>query len=158
MLAGSLLYLQYVSYAAAAVFLVGLAVVATGLVMLQIVWLTGVLRPAANRIRPSSRPHLWLLRAAFIWLATAGVISIYVGARAIFSGALPTQLEFDAVRHALGQKDPYALFLQVLAEENASSEEKSFEAEGFKGDLSDRDAKREYIQKKLRRKHGLDAG
>ena len=73
-------------------------------------------------------------------------------------GMTKSQFIIDAVRHALGQKDPYALFLQVLAEENASSEEKSLEDEGFKGDLSDRDAKREYIQKKLRRKHGLDAG
>ena len=77
-------------------------------------------------------------------------------------GVTKSQFIVDAVRHALGHQDPYALFLQVRAEAQASPEyahlEKVFEQERYQGDLGDSEAKRGYIKKKLSKKHGLNAG
>jgi hypothetical protein len=100
-LAVSLLYLEYGSDSDSAVYLACLSFAALGAVFLHIVWLTGILRPAANRIRPASRPHLWLLRSAFVWLAIAGLTAICAGITGAWHGVLPTQPQFDAVRHAL---------------------------------------------------------
>lgn len=77
-------------------------------------------------------------------------------------GVTKSQFIINAVRHALGHQDPYALLLKIEAEEQASPRyramEQAFGSEGFRGDLSDSDAVRSYIRDKLRKKHGLDAG
>ncbi len=74
-------------------------------------------------------------------------------------GVTKSQFIIDAVRHALGHQDPYALFLQVRAEALASPEyerlETDFAQERYAGDLGDSDAKRAYIKQKLLTKHGL---
>jgi hypothetical protein len=101
-LGASLLYLQYGSYGETVVRLADAAFVALGLLLLGLAWQAGVLRPAANRIRPSSQPHLWLIRGAFVWLVAAAVLAVYTGAAAFVDGALPSQFDFDGVRHALG--------------------------------------------------------
>ena len=77
-------------------------------------------------------------------------------------GITKSQFIVDAVQHALGHQDPYALLLKIQAEEQASPRyqamEEAFRGERFQGDLSDSDAVRGYIRNKLRKKHGLDAG
>jgi hypothetical protein len=101
-LCGSLLYLEYGTYNEAVARLATGMFVALGILTLAFVWQAGILRPAANRIRPSSQPHLWLIRGAFLWLLIAAGISIYSGGAAFMDGQLPSQFDFDAVRHALG--------------------------------------------------------
>ncbi|WP_156373195.1 hypothetical protein [Pseudorhodoferax sp. Leaf267] len=77
-------------------------------------------------------------------------------------GVTKSQFIIDAVQHALGHQDPYALLLKIEAEEQASPRyqvmEKAFANDRFQGDLGDSDAVRTYIRDKLKKKHGLDAG
>lgn len=98
----SYLAFEYVSSSeillqAAAAGLLGL-----GPVLISVAWLTGVFRPAANRLRPASQSHIWLVRSAMAWLIVAGVLCIYYGGRAVADSTLPSQFEMDAIRHALG--------------------------------------------------------
>ena len=102
LLAASLLALEYVSFETALVRSAGAAVLLIGLVLLGLVWQAGMLRPAANRVRPASQPHLWLVRSAFVWLILAALLLAYFGLRSLEQGQLPSQLDFDAVRHAIG--------------------------------------------------------
>ncbi len=102
LLAASLLYLQYVSFSTVIARLADLGFIMTGLVLLGLVWQAGVLRAATNRLRPASRPQLWLIRSAFVWLVVASVVAVYAGLKAFSKAELPSQYEFDAVRHALG--------------------------------------------------------
>jgi hypothetical protein len=101
-LAAALLYLEYVAYSDVVAVLASLALAGTGLAVLSLVWKVGVLRPERNRIRPSSQPHLWLLRGAFVWLVVSGLLMIYAGGKGAIDGGLPSQLLFDAIRHSLG--------------------------------------------------------
>jgi hypothetical protein len=101
LLAVALLYLQYVDYTQSVILLADAALMLFGVTLLAFVWQAGLLRPAANRIRPASQAHLWLIRGAFAWLIVASVIAAYVGATALADAALPSQADFDAVRHAL---------------------------------------------------------
>jgi len=100
--AGALLFLDYVSYSQAAVSLSGAALLVFGLGLFALLWHAAVLRPAANRLRPASRPHLWLVRGAFVWLAAAGGLMAYFGGRSLAGGDIIPQNDFDAVRHTLG--------------------------------------------------------
>jgi hypothetical protein len=101
-LAASLLYIDQVSDTEAMRVLAGLAFATFGLVLLGLAWQTGVVRQAANRLRPASQPNLWLVRSAVLWLVVAGLASVYYGISGVVDGELPGQLEFDAVRHSLG--------------------------------------------------------
>ncbi len=100
-LAGALLWLEYGSYSRGMVRVADAALVVLGPVFLAIVWLAAVLRPLETRLRPASKPHLWLVRSAFAWLAVAGAIAMYLGGKGLVDGALPTQMENDALRHTL---------------------------------------------------------
>jgi hypothetical protein len=100
--AAALLYLEYGSFSEAVVRTADAAFLVTGVALLAFVWQAGVLRPAANRIRPASQVHLWLIRSAFVWLVVAAVVTAYAGASSFVEGELVSQLEFDAARHALG--------------------------------------------------------
>jgi hypothetical protein len=111
LLAGSLLYLEYANYSDIAATLASLSLVGTGLALLSLVWLAGVLRPERNRIRPSSQPHLWLLRGAFVWLVVSGTLMVYAGIDGALDAGLPDQLLFDALRHSLGVGVVTALIL-----------------------------------------------
>lgn len=110
-LACALLYLEYVAYSEIAAIIASLTLGSTGVAMLSLVWMAGVLRPARNRIRPSSQPHLWLLRGAFVWLVFSGALMVYAGAEGALDGALPSQMLFDAIRHVLGVGVVTALIL-----------------------------------------------
>jgi hypothetical protein len=101
-LASCLLYIQYVADAVPTRLAASLAFLGLGIVLLGIVWMTGVVRQAANRIRPSSQGSLWLIRSAMLWMLISGLACVFYGARATLNGELPAQLEFDGVRHMLG--------------------------------------------------------
>jgi hypothetical protein len=101
-LAACLLYIDGISNAPAARTIAGVAFATFGLVLLALAWQTGVVRQAANRLRPASQPNLWLVRSAVLWLIVAGVAAVYYGLSSAVQSELPGQLEFDAVRHSLG--------------------------------------------------------
>jgi hypothetical protein len=101
-LTASLLYLEYGTFAKAVVLAADGAYLALGAVMLLLVWLAGVVRQAANRLRPASQPHLWLVRSAFSWMVVSALSSVYFGGKALLAAELPDQFGFDAARHALG--------------------------------------------------------
>ena len=65
-------------------------------------WLVGIFRPAANRVRPASRQHVWFIRTAFGWLIIAGGLSAYYGVRAASDGVPVSYYGVDALRHAVG--------------------------------------------------------
>jgi hypothetical protein len=67
---------------------------------MSLVWQAGILRQAANRIAPASRPNVWLLRSSFAWMLVTALAMLYVGGSSLADGELPTQLQFDFVRHA----------------------------------------------------------
>ena len=77
------------------------ALAGQGPLLLAGVWLAGVFRPAANRLRPASQPHVWFIRSAFAWLAVAGGLSLYYGLRAAVDGAPLSYNALDAVRHTV---------------------------------------------------------
>jgi hypothetical protein len=66
------------------------------------VWLTGLFRQAANRLRPVSQPHLWLVRSSFGWLTFAAALAVYLGVKGLADDALPGFYTVDGLRHALG--------------------------------------------------------
>lgn len=70
-------------------------------------------------------------------------------------GVTKSQFIIEAVERALGRKDPYALLMQLKAEEGQPEYDAVREA--FKDDVppSDPDERKEYIRRKLRAKHGL---
>jgi NnrS protein len=100
--AGSLLYLEYGSASQTASMVADAALVALGVVLILFVRQAGVLRPRANRARPSSQATMWLVRGAFFWLLVAALLMIYYGATSFADEQLFAQTDFDAVRHALG--------------------------------------------------------
>jgi hypothetical protein len=102
LLSASLLYLEHVSFSEAAARVVSVSFGLLGLVLVGVCWSSGAVRSAGNRLRPASQPHLRLVRAAFVWMAIAGIIAVYAGVAGFIDGATPTQFEFDAVRHSLG--------------------------------------------------------
>ncbi len=101
-LAGSLLSLEYLSYEKVTVVIADAAFLVLGCVLLALAWQAGALRQAANRLRPASQPHLWLVRSAFVWMVIAGIVTCYFGASSLNDAQLPSDLDFDAVRHTLG--------------------------------------------------------
>ena len=101
-LAAALLYIEYVSYAPVARVAASLAFLGLGAVLVVLVWLTGVVRQAANRIRPASQASLWVIRSAVVWMLLGALGCIYFGAAALADSRIPSQTDFDAVRHALG--------------------------------------------------------
>ncbi len=100
-LAGALLWLEYRDYSEAVERLAALATALMGVAFLGFVWQAGIFRAAAQRLRPASQPHLWLVRSAFAWLAFAGGYAVYLGAKGLAEGTLATQSETDALRHAV---------------------------------------------------------
>jgi hypothetical protein len=98
----SLMYLEYASYDDAIVRIAAGAFASLGILTFSFIWQAGILRPETNRIRPSSQPHLWLIRGAFLWLVIAAAIATSTGMAALVDGELPSQFDFDGVRHALG--------------------------------------------------------
>ncbi len=101
-LAAALLYIEHVDDSRLIARAASLAFVLLGLSFVSLSWRTGALRSSANRLRPASQAHLWLVRSALAWLVIAGVVAVYSGATAAVEGTLPAQFEFDAVRHILG--------------------------------------------------------
>ena len=77
------------------------ALVALAPVFVTAVWLTGIFRPAAIRLRPASQPHLWFLRSAFAWLLVAGGLAAYYGGRGVIDGAPTSTFAADAIRHSI---------------------------------------------------------
>jgi len=73
-------------------------------------------------------------------------------------GVTKSQFIIEAVERALGRKDPYALLLQLKAEEGKPEYDAVREA--FKDELPpvDADGRKAYILNKLRTKHGLGTG
>jgi len=65
-------------------------------------WLIGIFRPAANRVRPASRQHVWFIRTAFGWLPIAAGLSAYYGVRAAFDGVPVSYYGVDVLRHTVG--------------------------------------------------------
>ncbi|HWO72074.1 MAG TPA: NnrS family protein [Dehalococcoidia bacterium] len=98
----ALLSLEYAPFSNVLASLSGAAMLAFGLGLFVLLWQAAVLRPSANRLRPASRPHLSLVRAAFVWLAAAAAFMVYFGGRSLVSGDIVLQTDFDAIRHALG--------------------------------------------------------
>lgn len=101
-LAGALFYLEYATYTSGAVEIANLALAGLGIIYGAVVWLTGLFRQAANRLRPASQPHLWLVRSAFGWLALAAALAVYLGVKGLADDALPSFYAVDGLRHALG--------------------------------------------------------
>jgi hypothetical protein len=66
------------------------------------VWLVGIFRPAANRLRPASQPQIWFVRSAFLWLALAGGMALYYGVPAALDGTPIDYYGSDALRHIVG--------------------------------------------------------
>ncbi|MCH7512192.1 MAG: hypothetical protein IIB19_07495 [Chloroflexi bacterium] len=65
-------------------------------------WQAGILRPKANRVAAASQPHVWFIRAAFVWLLIAAGIASYYGVRAGFTGTTISAHGVDALRHVVG--------------------------------------------------------
>lgn len=101
-LAAALFYLEYRAYSTDAVRLANLALASFGVILLTIVWLTGIFRPRTDRLRPVSRPHLWLVRSAFAWVAFSGLLALYMGAAGLIDVEMPSFHAIDSLRHALG--------------------------------------------------------
>ena len=73
-------------------------------------------------------------------------------------GVTKSQFIVSALEKALGRKDPYELMLKVKAEALVAQEPSPQSQEGgYTGDLSDPDAVRTFIGKKLKSKHGRSA-
>ena len=101
-LAASLLALEHITFGQFFIAMANSALLVLGIIFAAIVWLAAVFRPHRDRLRPVSRPHLWLIRSAFIWLTVAAALSLYMGLRGLSDGALPAHFDLDAMRHALG--------------------------------------------------------
>lgn len=71
-------------------------------------------------------------------------------------GVTKSQFIIDAVEHALGRQDPYALLLKVQAEAKALPANPVLDEGGFTGDIGDKEARRAFIRSKIAKKHGLD--
>lgn len=99
---GGLLTYEYIESSEGVLRVVSAGYCGAGVVFLAIAWLSGIFRATANRLRPASQPHLWLVRSSMAWLAFAGVLSLYFGGRAFIDSTIPTQFQIDAIRHALG--------------------------------------------------------
>lgn len=101
LLASPLVLIEYRSYSTTLARLSDIGLVAFGLTLVAIVWLTGVLRQYANRVRPASQPHMRLVRLALAWMAVAGAMAVYFGSKALIDGSLPLFFQLDAFRHTL---------------------------------------------------------
>lgn len=99
-----LLWAEYGGYATGLARVSGLGLALTGMVMLEIARLTGVLTPAANRVAPASRAQFRLVRLAAVWIVLAGLFAIYLGLKGLVDGEVPAFFDLDALRHmvALG--------------------------------------------------------
>lgn len=80
----------------------GAAAAALGPVLLAGVWLSGIVRPAANRLRPASQPQIWFVRSAFVWLALGGALAGYYGVRSAMEATPIDYYGADALRHVIG--------------------------------------------------------
>jgi hypothetical protein len=111
MLSAPLVWLAYGGASLTAVRLSDAGLAGTGLCFFAIVFLSGALRPAANRVRPASQPHMRLVKAAFLWLTFAGVLAVYFGSKAFVRGELPSFYELDSFRHSVALGTLTALIL-----------------------------------------------
>jgi hypothetical protein len=101
-LAAALLYLEHGTYSSAGTGVASCCFALFGAGLLLLSWSAGALRSFGNRLRPASQTHLWLVRGAFAWMTVAGFIALYAGVAGLIDGSLPSQLQFEAVRHSLG--------------------------------------------------------
>jgi hypothetical protein len=96
------LWAAFASKGAGVYRLEGTALAMLGPIFLIAVWLVGIFRPAANRLRPASQPQIWFVRSAFLWLAVAGGLAAYYGMTAAVEGSPISYYGADALRHAVG--------------------------------------------------------
>ena len=73
-----------------------------GPLFVAVAWQAGILPPKANRVAAASQPHVWFIRAAFVWLLIAAGIASYYGVRAGFTGTTISAHGVDALRHVVG--------------------------------------------------------
>ncbi len=78
------------------------ALASLGPIFWAAVWLVGIFRPVANRLRPASQPQIWFVRSAFLWLAIAGGLAAYYGVAAAADGSPVNYYASDALRHIVG--------------------------------------------------------
>jgi hypothetical protein len=71
------------------------------LAFLEIVWLTGVFRPTANRVAGASQLQFWFVRGAMAWLAISALMMAWFAMRAFTDSRLVDAFALDAVRHAV---------------------------------------------------------
>jgi len=102
LLAASLAYLEYVEQSGLAAAVAAASLAGLGGCWLAAVVVSGIFHTAADRPMIASRPHLWLVRSAFAWLALAGVLAAVTGLQGVFAGEFPGIASIDAIRHALG--------------------------------------------------------
>ena len=106
-----LVWLEYQGYSSGVARLSDLGLVGLGLSLIAIVALSGVMRPARDRTRPASQPHMRLVRLSFAWLLFGSVEAVYFGSRALVEGGLPSFYNLDAFRHTLALGGVTALIM-----------------------------------------------
>jgi hypothetical protein len=77
----------------------GLILMACG--WLSVVWLSGALRPSADRVAAASHVQFQLVRSALGWLAFSGLLTLWYASRAFLDAAALDAYQLDAIRHAL---------------------------------------------------------
>jgi len=93
---------QWASYRVATettarVFDAGLLLIAAA--FLIVAMLTGVFRPAANRVAAASQLQFQFVRSAMAWLAAGSLLLAWYATRAFADGGPPDTFELDAARH-----------------------------------------------------------
>lgn len=73
----------------------------TAVAAVLIVWLSGALVPAANRVAAASQTQFWFARAAMAWLLVAAALTAWYAVPALGDGSFIDQFEMDAVRHTM---------------------------------------------------------
>ncbi|MDE3096189.1 MAG: NnrS family protein [Chloroflexota bacterium] len=66
-----------------------------------IIWLSGVVRPRANRVARASQTSFLFVRAAFLWLFVAAVLMVWYGVPALADGRPLDAYATDAIRHTV---------------------------------------------------------
>lgn len=100
--AGALLYAAYAEDAPATIMRLadaGLFIMA--LACLEIVWLSGVFRPSANRVAGASQLQFWFVRGAMAWLAISALMLAWFAMRAFADPRFVDAFALDAVRHTV---------------------------------------------------------
>jgi hypothetical protein len=77
------------------------ALITIAIALAWVTWLTGVLRPAANRVARASQAQFWFVRAAWAWMVVAVAMILWYAVRAFADGAYVAAFETDAIRHTI---------------------------------------------------------